>query len=258
MQIKMFAEMLGNAFGELIGRPVLDFVVETDQQKVRDAMEAMFSARAIDHQIAVTVRHKGGGTIDTLGQGTLTTFQGKRAIVVVILDITERRRSEAKIADLNAQMAATLAALQRHLRDQTEIAQLSDLLQSCATTAEAYPIIGASAEVLFPQASGALAQVQTGMPRTYPRGRLGNRPDDPAGIYRGRLLGIADRSAPRGRGPGRLPPNAATSAGLRLGPTYVCLSRSRARPVDRCTFVSAKEAYRRRLAPDRAIVWRRG
>jgi diguanylate cyclase (GGDEF)-like protein/PAS domain S-box-containing protein len=159
---QQFAKMLGNVSSEMTGRPILDFIADADRQKVRDATEAMFSGGQSEHQFAVTVRQKGGGTIDTLGQGTLTTFQGKRAIVVVVLDITERRRSEAKIADLNTQMAATLAALQRHLRDQTDIAQLSDLLQSCATTAEAYPIIGASAEVLFLQASGALAQVQTG------------------------------------------------------------------------------------------------
>ncbi len=157
-----FAELLGNVSSELIGRPILDFVAAADQQKVRTSMEAMFSGRLSTNQIAVTVQQKGGDTLDTIGQGSLTTFQGKPSIVVVVLDVTELKRSEARIAELNAQMATTLAVLQRHLRDQTEIAQLSDLLQSCAATAEAYPIIGASAEVLFPQASGALAQVQTG------------------------------------------------------------------------------------------------
>lgn len=52
--------------------------------------------------------------------------------------------------------------LRRREHDQTEIAKLSDLLQACATTAEAYPIVAATAESLFPQASGALARVEKG------------------------------------------------------------------------------------------------
>lgn len=52
--------------------------------------------------------------------------------------------------------------LRRREHDQTEIAKLSDLLQACATTTEAYPIVAATAESLFPQASGSLARAERG------------------------------------------------------------------------------------------------
>lgn len=155
-----FAGMLGNTTNEAVGRPIVEFIVDNEQRKMRAAMETIFSGRAATAQFAATLRRKRGGTLDTLGQGTLASFLGKRVIVAVILDVTELRRSETRIAELNAQMAASLTLLQQHVRDQAEIAQLSDLLQSCATTAEAYPIIGASAEVLFPEASGALTRVE--------------------------------------------------------------------------------------------------
>ncbi len=52
--------------------------------------------------------------------------------------------------------------LRRREHDQTEIAKLNDLLQACATTTEAYPIVAAAAESLFPQASGSLARAERG------------------------------------------------------------------------------------------------
>jgi diguanylate cyclase (GGDEF)-like protein/PAS domain S-box-containing protein len=53
----------------------------------------------------------------------------------------------------------TLAALRRSESDLTNIARLSDLLQSCRTISEAYPIIAEKATELFPMASGSLAMV---------------------------------------------------------------------------------------------------
>lgn len=52
--------------------------------------------------------------------------------------------------------------LRRREHDQTEIAKLNDLLQACVTTTEAYPIVAATAESLFPQASGSLARAERG------------------------------------------------------------------------------------------------
>ncbi len=82
--------------------------------------------------------------------------------MVTFLDITERRRSEEEIANLNAQMTATIAVLRRHERDQSTIAKLSDLLQSCHSRAEAFPIIATTAANLFPNTNGALSHVKSG------------------------------------------------------------------------------------------------
>ncbi len=52
--------------------------------------------------------------------------------------------------------------LRRRQHAQTEIAKLSDLLQTCATTTEAYPVVAVTAKSLFPKASGALARAEKG------------------------------------------------------------------------------------------------
>jgi diguanylate cyclase (GGDEF)-like protein/PAS domain S-box-containing protein len=89
-------------------------------------------------------------------------FGGIRHALGIARDITERRRTEQNVARLNEQLAATVVVLRRREHDQTEIARLSDLLQSCATTTEAYPIVAAAAKSLFPQANGALTRVEKG------------------------------------------------------------------------------------------------
>jgi diguanylate cyclase (GGDEF)-like protein len=105
------------------------------------------------------VLRKRGGTVNTLAQGSLATFKGERVIIVVVLDISERKQSEEEIAALHEKMAATVTQLRQHDQDRKAIAKLSDILQSCHTRTEAYPIIAMSAGNLFRGMNGALALV---------------------------------------------------------------------------------------------------
>ncbi len=145
-----------------IGRPVVGFVADADKPAVVEAMQALFGMHQNSVEVAARLRRPDNQVLDVLVQGTVGTYREKRVIFAVIVDITERRRAEEKIARLNEQMADTLAVLRRHEHDQTEIAKLSDLLQSCSTAIEAYPIIAAAAKLVFPQTSGALARVTRG------------------------------------------------------------------------------------------------
>lgn len=155
-----FAEMIGfDRPHEAIGRPVAGFVAEEDRPEVTRAIQAIFSGRAVSEEVTLTVVGKQGATVDALTQGSLATFNGKRVVIAVVLDITERRRSEERIRVLHEQMTATVSVLRRRERDQTAIARLSDILQSCHTVAEAYPIIASTANRLFRGTSGALAGV---------------------------------------------------------------------------------------------------
>lgn len=89
------------------------------------------------------------------------------AVITVVARDNNRRlvdyiRMKIEQGALNEQLAATVVVLRRREHEQTEIAKLSDMLQACATTTEAYPIVAATAEALFPQASGALARAEKG------------------------------------------------------------------------------------------------
>lgn len=156
-------EMLG--FGDVnsvIGRPVLDFVVDSDQPSLAAAMRTLIDGKRDFAEVALMIRKASDDTLAVLAQGVIGKFREKRVIIAVVVDITERRRTEDKIIKLNEELAATVGALRRHEHDQTEIAKLSDLLQACQTTAEAYPIIAAAADRVFPKASGALARAEMG------------------------------------------------------------------------------------------------
>jgi diguanylate cyclase (GGDEF)-like protein/PAS domain S-box-containing protein len=77
--------------------------------------------------------------------------------VASIRDVTEIRRHEEALAKLPEQMSAAMAELQQRERDTAIMAELSQTLQTCNTQDEAYPLIAAVCEKLFPWASGALA-----------------------------------------------------------------------------------------------------
>ncbi len=83
---------------------------------------------------------------------------------VAVLSVVARdnNRRLVEYIRMKIEQGALNDDLRRRERNQTEIAKLSDLLQACATTTEAYPIIAATAGSLFPQASGALARAERG------------------------------------------------------------------------------------------------
>jgi diguanylate cyclase (GGDEF)-like protein/PAS domain S-box-containing protein len=153
-------EMLGFPDdGLVVGRPVLEMVSDPDKTRAETAVEELLSGRKRVVELAATARRMDGKPLDVLVKSALATFRGKRAIITVLVDITERRRAEDEIVKLNNQMADTLAVLRRRECELTTIAKLSDMLQSCRTVTEAYPIIADTAALLFPLASGSLALV---------------------------------------------------------------------------------------------------
>ena len=154
-------EMIGVSDAqEILGQPGWSFVGPKHRRAVGEAMTALFEGRQTFAELEVTVRPRDGPEVEALAQCTIATFRGARAMLAVVTDITERKRSQDRIARLNQEMAGALDILQRHERDLTMTARFSDLLQACRTTAEAYPIVGAAAKALFPEAAGALSLVE--------------------------------------------------------------------------------------------------
>ena len=143
----------------LRGSPGWEFIGKDHRRAVGEAMKALFEGRESFIELEVTLLPRGGGELAALAQCTIATFRGVRGLLAVVTDITERKRSQDRIARLNHEMADALVILRRHEQDLTMTAKFSDLLQSCRTTAEAYPIVGAAAKALFPEARGALARV---------------------------------------------------------------------------------------------------
>lgn len=155
-------EMLGVVEESVIlGRPVLEWISDQDKARSGAVVGGLLEGSERTATLALTVLRVDGTPVDVIAEGAIATFKGKRAIVVVLVDITERLRAENEIVELNHRMADTLAVLQRRESDLTNIAELSDRLQSCPTITEAYPVIAEIAASLFPLASGSLAMVNT-------------------------------------------------------------------------------------------------
>ena len=92
-----FAKMIGYDSGaEFIGHSLIDFISDADKPAVAEAMAALFSGGAPTAEVAASIQLRRGGAIDVLAQGSLTTFHGKRAIVGVVMDVTERKKVQEK------------------------------------------------------------------------------------------------------------------------------------------------------------------
>ena len=69
----------------------------------------------------------------------------------------EQEFLNADLQKVTLDLKEQIAEKQRRESDLTTVAKLSDMLQSCRTVTEAYPIIADGAAILFPLASGSLA-----------------------------------------------------------------------------------------------------
>ena len=74
-------------------------------------------------------------------------------------DITERKQTEEALQEATRKLKGRLAELERHNRESVLLNEMSDLLQSCQTVAEAHEVIARSAQRLFKQGSGALCLI---------------------------------------------------------------------------------------------------
>lgn len=153
-------EMLGCADGDaLIGRQVLDFVDAPFKATVAAEMQALLKGGQTTSELPMRLRKLNGEVLPVLAQAVLAVFRRKRVFFTVLVDISEQQRAQDEIAKLNEQLASTVEVQRRHGADQAAIARLSDVLQSCRTTSEAYPIIAATAAHLFGKTSGAFARL---------------------------------------------------------------------------------------------------
>jgi PAS domain S-box-containing protein len=89
-----FCTLIGYAAAEVIGRPLLDFVPESEKPNVREKLWGQLAGAGGLVQLATVMEKQGGGTVDILVNATRATYEGAPASIAVVLDITERRKAE--------------------------------------------------------------------------------------------------------------------------------------------------------------------
>lgn len=144
---------------ESMGRSMHQLLDPAEDQETAEHQYALFAAVGQGQALGKTIRlralRKDGTHFPADLSVSAMQFGGSRHALGIVRDVSDQENA--------------LAALRRRESDLTTIAKLSDLLQTCRTMAEAYPVIAEKAAVLFPMACGSLAIVD---PETQDLGRV--------------------------------------------------------------------------------------
>jgi PAS domain S-box-containing protein len=152
---RRWAEMLGYTLDEIAPS------VKSWEQRVHPddlpaclaAVQAHFSGATPYYQSEHRLRTKDGGWCWILARGRVTARDAAGQptwMAGTHTDISERRVIEA-------QLCVSLAVLKRHDAQMSALNHMNDLLLSCLTREEAYPIIAQGAAALFADMFGTLA-----------------------------------------------------------------------------------------------------
>ena len=101
-----FAHLVGYALEEVVGRPLMGFIPETEQPIVARSLHSQLFQTGAAVQIASTVRTRDGSILSVLVNASKATFEGRSASVAVIVDVTERNAAQRKLASTAAILAA--------------------------------------------------------------------------------------------------------------------------------------------------------
>ena len=92
-----FAALLGCTPQELMGRPLVEFIVDAEKAIISKSLRSQFSPQAGFVQIETQMQARGGARLDILVNATPGIHQGRPASIAVVMDITERKRTEQEL-----------------------------------------------------------------------------------------------------------------------------------------------------------------
>ncbi len=94
-----FVELLGYSQDEVLGRPVLDFIADSDKPGIVLAVQSLVSGRVKSIHLEAAVKSKSGAFIELLAHGAMAAFAGQPAVLGVAMDVTEQKRAQVALAD---------------------------------------------------------------------------------------------------------------------------------------------------------------
>ncbi|HWA11213.1 MAG TPA: ATP-binding protein [Opitutaceae bacterium] len=98
-----FLRMFQRTREEVVGHTVFELSVWVDLAQ-RDALMAAFRAQGFVEHFEMRLRTKSGDPIDLLWSGVRVAIDGEDCLLGAALDISDRKRAEAKINQLNAEL----------------------------------------------------------------------------------------------------------------------------------------------------------
>ncbi|HKO05590.1 MAG TPA: diguanylate cyclase [Candidatus Acidoferrales bacterium] len=152
-----FASMHGYTMEELLGKSLGDMFAPEWREKVSQL--ARITDEKGHHAYESIHIRKDGSCFPVLTD--VTAYKDRDGNVLYraanFQDITDRKRAQTELQKSNDRLTELLHDTEQRSREAALIKQMSTLLQTCATTEEAYRIVGDFAARLFPNDSGALS-----------------------------------------------------------------------------------------------------
>ena len=103
-----FAAMLGYDVNDVIGRPLISFIAERDRESIVERTRDRFSGRRSDPPSAFAILRRDGSPLEVLGQSALATWQGRPALVGVVIDNSEHRQAVRAMQQTIEALASTV------------------------------------------------------------------------------------------------------------------------------------------------------
>jgi PAS domain S-box-containing protein len=127
-----FEQLSGYAFPELAAiETLLDLVVEYDDAEVRGRSVRQIEEGGVQPGQPLTLRRRDGARVDLEVGGTPLDVEGRRQLVVVLRDVTDRRRAEAERERLLARAALLAEASELFDRSLDEELTLRRVARLC-------------------------------------------------------------------------------------------------------------------------------
>ncbi|WP_245602602.1 PAS domain S-box protein [Gloeothece verrucosa] len=150
------AQMLGYSLEEMKGRSLLDFVLPQEQARVTNSIKRRRPG-IMDHHDFKMIRQDGSHLWTMMTTNPIYDYTGNYVGALVLLtDISERKKTEEALQQLNEQLTARVKELEQRHQDILLLNQVNDFLQACLNIEEAYEVIGELLQPLFPGCSGGL------------------------------------------------------------------------------------------------------
>ena len=141
---------------EIIGRDVLEIVAAEHHERVRERVARMIELDGEVPRMEQRYTRLDGAQIDVEVASCAVPYEGRRAVLTFVRDITDRKRAEASLRQANAELSAWVSALERRERESAVLRETSELLQASTGADEAYAVVKSALSRLFPGSTGSL------------------------------------------------------------------------------------------------------
>lgn len=153
-----FCRMLGYSQHEMLNLNVPDIHPKEDIRQIVGAFEQQTTPT-----VELRVKRKDGSIFFAQLSTSAVTLGGTLCLLGLFRDITERKTSQDALKQAHDESLALVTVLRRHEHEMVLLTELNDVLQACNSRDEAFPIIAAAVNHLFPDTSGGLALVASRM-----------------------------------------------------------------------------------------------